>query len=57
MRRFHLISMVVWALLIIPTVVFWHDSILWIAFMSIYAIVVSHFAAWRADEPTRGGDD
>ncbi len=44
--------MVVWALLVVPTVVWWHNSILWIGFMSIYAIEATHFAAWRADEPT-----
>jgi hypothetical protein len=46
--------MVVWIAMIVPTVLWWRQSLLWIAFMSIYAIVVSHFAAWRADEPTEG---
>ncbi len=28
------------------------DSVPWVVGMSWYAIVVSHLAAWRADEPT-----
>jgi hypothetical protein len=40
--------MVVWALLAIPTLLLWSESILWIAFMSLYANFVGHFSAWDA---------
>lgn len=46
--RAHLILTVVWCVLVVPTVVWWHDSIAWVAFMSIYAIIASHWACWEA---------
>jgi hypothetical protein len=47
-RRFHLVLMVVWALLLIPTLIFWRSSVLWVATMSLYANFVGHFSAWQA---------
>ncbi|HJR26215.1 MAG TPA: hypothetical protein VJ804_12140 [Acidimicrobiales bacterium] len=46
--RFHLVMMILWALLGIPTVLWWNQSILWVAFMSLYANFVGHFSAWDA---------
>ena len=37
-----------WVLLIIPTIIWWKDSILWVAFMSLYAIVTGHWGAYEA---------
>lgn len=48
MRRMNLALFFVWIVLIIPTVVFWRNSILWIALMSVYAIVVSHWGGYQA---------
>jgi hypothetical protein len=31
-----------WALLTVPTVLIWRQSILWVAFMSIYALIAQH---------------
>lgn len=47
MKHFHLAMMLVWAALVIPTLLIWRDSILWIAFMSLYANFVGHFSAWQ----------
>jgi hypothetical protein len=47
-RQVHLFAAIVWVLLIIPTLIWWRDSILWVAFMSLYAIVVSHWSAYEA---------
>ena len=46
--RFHLIMMFVWAALVIPTLLIWRESILWVAFMSLYANFVGHFGAYEA---------
>ena len=46
--RFHFAMMNVWALLVIPTVIWWKESILWVAFMSLYANFVGHFSGWDA---------
>ncbi|WP_037814325.1 hypothetical protein [Streptomyces sp. NRRL S-1022] len=34
-----------WALLTVPTVLLWRNSILWVAFMSIYALIAQHVTA------------
>lgn len=36
---------VVWTLLTAPTVLIWPNSILWIAFMSIYTLIAQHVTA------------
>jgi hypothetical protein len=46
--KFHFVMMIVWLLLGIPTVLVWKQSILWVAFMSLYANFVGHFGAWDA---------
>lgn len=55
--KFHFAMMVVWALMGIPTVLWWKQSILWVAFMSLWANVVGHFGAWdgaRAEQAASG---
>lgn len=47
-RQFHLGATVVWGLAIVPTLMWWHSSVLWVALMSVWANVASHFAAWQA---------
>lgn len=34
-----------WTLLTVPTVLLWRQSILWVAFMSIYALIAQHVTA------------
>lgn len=46
--RFHLVMMVVWTALVLPTLLLWRESILWVAFMSLYANFVGHFGGWDA---------
>lgn len=38
----------VWVVLILPTLLFWKDSILWVSLMSIYAIVKTCFSEHEA---------
>jgi hypothetical protein len=57
LKRFNLIMTVVWILLAIPTVTTWRDSLLWIAFMSVWNNVFTHFSAWvssRAEVASNG---
>lgn len=56
LRHFHLGMMVVWALLAIPTILLWPSSILWVAFMSLYANFVGHFSAWQGSRAEENGD-
>ncbi|EKK5547770.1 monooxygenase [Enterobacter hormaechei] len=46
--KMHLVLALVWAILTIPTLLWWKNSILWVSLMSIYAIVISHLAAYSA---------
>ena len=39
---------VAWVLLVVPTLLWWRDSILWVAFMSLWANAASHGAAAMA---------
>jgi hypothetical protein len=46
--RFHLVATFVWAALAVPTVLWWRDSVFWVALMSLYANLVGHWAAYQA---------
>jgi hypothetical protein len=54
LRRFHLAATIIWFLLIIPSVLWWKDSILWIVLMSAWANFAAHFSAWQG---TRAEDE
>lgn len=51
--RVHIALAVVWAVLCVPTVLLWADSVLWVALISCYANVVSHLGAWMASRADR----
>lgn len=38
----------IWLSLAIPTALFWKESVLWVAFMSLYANFVGHMSAAKA---------
>jgi hypothetical protein len=48
LRRLHAAATIAWLLLVVPTVLWWRESVFWISLMSIYAVVVSHATAWQA---------
>ena len=54
--KFHLWATFVWLLIIIPTVIFWSESVLWIALISCYANMVGHFSAWQASRAEANGN-
>jgi hypothetical protein len=54
-RRIHAVLTVFWLLLGIPTLLWWKDSIAWVAWMSLYANVASHWAAWQASRAEDNG--
>lgn len=45
---FHLTMAFLWALALIPTLLWWRDSVLWVATMSLYANFVGHLSAFEA---------
>jgi hypothetical protein len=44
----HLTLAGAWLLLLYPTIRWWRDSITFVVFMSLYAIIVSHLSAFSA---------
>lgn len=51
--RLHMALAGVWALLGVPTVLWWKESILWVAGMSLWANVVGHLSAYDAARAER----
>lgn len=47
-KAFNLSMTGFWALLAVPTVLWWKESVLWVAIMSLYANVVGHWSAYQA---------
>lgn len=54
--RFHLLMMTVWALLTIPTLLIWKESVLWVALMSLYANFVGHFSAYQGSRAEQANE-
>lgn len=44
----HGVMTIVWVMALIPTIIWWRESILWVAFMSLYANIVGHWSAYQA---------
>lgn len=57
LRRLNAAATVTWLLMTVPTMVWWRQSIAWVSFMSIYAIVVSHYTAWQASRAEVAADE
>lgn len=46
LKRFHGAMVVVWCALAFPTVTVWGKSVAWVGFLSIYALMATHFLGW-----------
>lgn len=57
MKRLHLVLTLVWACAVVPTLLYWRESILWVSFMSLYANVVGHWSAYQAARAEKSKDD
>jgi len=44
----HTALTLVWAVLAIPTLLYWRESVLWVTLMSLWANIASHWAAREA---------
>lgn len=44
----HLLMVTLWALLLAPTLLWWWESILWVAIMNLYANLAGHWSAYQA---------
>jgi hypothetical protein len=48
LRRFHGIATVVWLLASLPCAYLWGTEVVFVTFLSLYAIVTGHWSAWQA---------
>jgi hypothetical protein len=46
-RRVHSTLTITWTLLLIPSLLWWSESIKWIVLMSVWANIAGHFSAWQ----------
>ena len=53
----HFFALCIWIALCIPTVLFWSESVQWLVFMSIYAIIVGHFSAYASSRTEQKVDE
>jgi len=45
---FHKWTTLLWILLLVPTLLFWSQSILWLCLMSVWANIAGHWSAYQA---------
>jgi hypothetical protein len=55
--KLHATLTVVWVFLIAPTLLWWRDSVLWVALMSLWANIAAHWSAWQGARAERANDD
>lgn len=48
LATFHFYMTCAWVILIVPSVLWWSQSVKWIVIMSVWANVAGHFSAWQA---------
>ena len=57
MRFVHLTAAAIWVLLAIPTLIWWKDSVLWVATCSLYANAWIHISGWQGAKAERAAQD
>jgi hypothetical protein len=57
LRRLHAGLALFWLAMAVPTVLWWHNSILYVALISVYALIIGHWSAWQASRAETNGDD
>ena len=55
-RRFHLTLMIVWTVVGLPVSFVLRESVPWLVFLSVYAIIVGHWGGWSAERPSEVED-
>jgi uncharacterized membrane protein YdbT with pleckstrin-like domain len=48
LRRFHAVATLIWLALVVPSLLWWSHSLVWIILLSVWANVASHFGAWQS---------
>ncbi len=48
MAKTHLYLSLMWLLLIPPSALWWKDSVPYLVFISVYAVIMGHISSWQA---------
>jgi hypothetical protein len=56
-ERFHLLLGLLWVAMIPPTIFLWKDSVPYLVFISVYAVIVGHISAYQAAKAERNSPD
>lgn len=51
-RRIHLAAMAIWIVVGLPVSYVLRQSVPWLVFLSVYAIIVGHWSGWSAERPS-----
>jgi len=51
-RRIHLALMILWIVVGLPVSWVLRQSVPWLVFLSVYAIIVGHASGWSAERPS-----
>ncbi len=51
-RRIHLSLFFIWIVVGLPLSWYLKESVPWVVFLSVYAIIVTHLAGWSAERPS-----
>lgn len=51
-RRLHLGALALWIFPGLPLSFWLRNSVPWLVFLSVYAIIVGHWSGWSAERPT-----
>lgn len=57
LSKVHFSLIIFWSVAAIPTVLWWKDSILWVALMSCYANIYTSASAWQASRAEKATED
>lgn len=55
-RHIHATFTLIWITLLVPSVLWWSESIRWVVLMSVWANIAGHFSAWQASRAETNGE-
>lgn len=56
-EQFHLALGAFWVVMIPPTIALWKDSLQYLVFISVYAVIIGHISAFQGAKAERNSPD
>jgi MFS-type transporter involved in bile tolerance (Atg22 family) len=56
-RRLHLVMACVWLILAVPTILWWKDSVLWVAILSLYANFAAEASGYQGARAEQAAEE